>query len=79
MTAGNWNNADLDRRFLTLMESGELGQEELWAVSFMLDLFERVGRTRITTTYERLAAVMGLSARTLRNYLAVFEKIPQSC
>ena len=76
MTAGNSNNADLGRRFLALVESGEFSSEELWAISFLLDLFDRTGRTRITTTYERLAAVMGISARTLRNYLSVFEKIP---
>ncbi len=75
MTAGNSNNADLDRRFLALVESGEFGPEELWAISFLLDLFDRTGRTRITTTYERLAAVMDISARTLRNYLSAFEKI----
>ena len=70
MAAGN---ADLDRRFLALKESGEFGPEELWAISFMLDLFSRTGRTRITTTYERLAVVMGISVRTLRNYLSALE------
>ena len=72
MIAGN---TDLDRRFFELMQD-EFTEEELWAISFLLDLFATTGRARITTTYERLADIMGISVRTLRNYLAAFERIP---
>ena len=70
-----------DALFWQLADSGEFSDAELVALSRLLDLFAALGMTRVTLTYEQLAALWGYKVgsddKSVRNMLSKLrEKVP---